>query len=94
MTSAVRPPATPTVTTLTAVDTAITLLEEGPGRRVVMVSRHGRLPFAHIAQQSTAWVSHVPDGPLTAWLHILSFTDRDAAAVHFVAKAELRAPES
>jgi len=34
----------------------------------------------------------LPDGPLTAWLHILSFTDRDAAAVHFVAKAELRVP--
>ena len=32
----------------------------------------------------------LPDGPLTCWLHILSFTDRDAAAVHFVAKAELR----
>jgi len=32
------------------------------------------------------------DGPLACWLHILSFTDRDAAAVHFVAKAELRAP--
>jgi hypothetical protein len=32
-----------------------------------------------------------PDGPLTCWLQILSFTDRDAAAVHFVAKAELRA---
>ena len=36
----------------------------------------------------------LPDGPLTGWLHILSFTDRDAAAVHFVAKAELRAPDS
>jgi hypothetical protein len=34
----------------------------------------------------------LPDGPLTCWLHILSFTDRDAAAVHFVAKAEVRAP--
>jgi hypothetical protein len=34
----------------------------------------------------------LPDGPLTCWLHILSFTDRDAAAVHFVAKAELREP--
>ncbi len=34
----------------------------------------------------------LPDGPLACWLHILSFTDRDAAAVHFVAKAELRAP--
>ena len=33
-----------------------------------------------------------PDGPLTGWLHIISFTDRDAAAVHFVAKAELRIP--
>ncbi len=34
----------------------------------------------------------LPDGPLGGWLHILSFTDRDAAAVHFVAKAELRVP--
>jgi hypothetical protein len=34
----------------------------------------------------------LPDGPLAAWLHVLSFTDRDAAAVHFVAKAELRVP--
>ena len=34
----------------------------------------------------------LPDGPLAGWLHILSFTDRDAAAVHFVAKAELRVP--
>ena len=33
----------------------------------------------------------LPDGPVTGWLHILSFTDRDAAAVHFVAKLELRA---
>ena len=33
----------------------------------------------------------LPDGPLVAWIHILSFTDRDAAAVHFIAKAELRA---
>ena len=34
----------------------------------------------------------LPDGPLACWLHILSFTDRDAAAVHFIAKAELRVP--
>jgi hypothetical protein len=34
----------------------------------------------------------LPDGPLAGWLHILSFTDRDLAAVHFVAKAELRVP--
>jgi hypothetical protein len=33
----------------------------------------------------------LPDGAVTGWLHILSFTDRDAAAVHFVAKLELRA---
>jgi uncharacterized NAD(P)/FAD-binding protein YdhS len=53
-------------TGLTAIDTAITLLEEAPRRRAVMVSRHGLLPHAHIAQQSTAWVSKVPVGPLTA----------------------------
>ena len=35
----------------------------------------------------------LPDGPVTGWLHILSFTDRDAAAVHFVAKLELRAAD-
>ncbi|WP_051548818.1 FAD/NAD(P)-binding protein [Nocardioides sp. URHA0032] len=53
-------------TGLTAIDTAITLLEDEPRRRAVMVSRHGLLPHAHIEQQSTAWVSHVPEGPLTA----------------------------
>jgi uncharacterized NAD(P)/FAD-binding protein YdhS len=53
-------------TGLTAIDTAITLLEESPGRRAVMVSRHGLLPEAHIEQQSTAWVSDVPSGRLTA----------------------------
>ena len=34
----------------------------------------------------------LPDGPLLAWLHVLTLTDRDAAAVHFVAKAEIRVP--
>src|SRR5688500_10422508 len=34
----------------------------------------------------------LPDGPLLAWLHVLSFTDRDQSAVHFVAKAEVRRP--
>jgi len=53
-------------TGLTAIDTAITLLEDEPGRRAVMVSRHGLLPHAHIEQQSTAWVSEVPEGPLSA----------------------------
>jgi uncharacterized NAD(P)/FAD-binding protein YdhS len=54
-------------TGLTAVDTAITVLESGPGRRVVMVSRHGLLPQPHIEQESVGWVTPIPaDGPLTA----------------------------
>ncbi|WP_148611967.1 FAD/NAD(P)-binding protein [Nocardioides rubriscoriae] len=53
-------------TGLTAVDVVVTLLEEGPRRRVVMVSRRGRLPAAHVAASSTAWVQPVPEGPLTA----------------------------
>jgi hypothetical protein len=32
----------------------------------------------------------VPGGPLRAWIHVLSFTERDALATHFVAKAEIR----
>jgi uncharacterized NAD(P)/FAD-binding protein YdhS len=60
-------------TGLTAIDTAITLLEEGPGRRVTLVSRSGTLPKPHVEQQHTAWVTRIPDGPLTA--------DRLAAAV-------------
>jgi len=53
-------------TGLTAIDTAITLLEEGPGRRVSMVSRSGALPKPHVEQQHTAWVTKVPAGSLTA----------------------------
>jgi uncharacterized NAD(P)/FAD-binding protein YdhS len=53
-------------TGLTAIDTAITLLDGFRDRRVVMVSRHGLLPKPHIDEQSTAWVSPVPEGPLTA----------------------------
>ena len=30
-----------------------------------------------------------PDGPLAAWVHVLSFTERDALAAHFVAKCEI-----
>jgi hypothetical protein len=30
-----------------------------------------------------------PDGPLVAWVHMLSFTERDALAAHFVAKCEI-----
>ncbi|MFT4286803.1 FAD/NAD(P)-binding protein [Nocardioides sp.] len=62
-------------TGLTAVDTAITLLEEGPNRHVTMVSRHGVLPEAHIAQTHVAWVTKVPEGPLTA--DLLARTVRD-----------------
>ena len=51
---------------LTAVDLAITLLEDSPKRRAVMVSRHGLLPHTHIEQQSTGWVSPLPPGHLTA----------------------------
>ncbi|WP_309649008.1 FAD/NAD(P)-binding protein [Nocardioides sp.] len=53
-------------TGLTAIDTAITFLEEHPARRVVMVSRHGFLPETHVGQQSTAWVSPTITGPLDA----------------------------
>jgi hypothetical protein len=34
-----------------------------------------------------------PGTPLVAWIHILSFTERDALATHFVAKCEIR-PEA
>jgi hypothetical protein len=37
-------------------------------------------------------VIDLPGDPLLAWVHIISFTDRDAAAVHFVAKAEIKRP--
>jgi uncharacterized NAD(P)/FAD-binding protein YdhS len=53
-------------TGLTAVDAAITLLGDAPDRRVVMVSRHGLLPASHIEQNSTAWLSPVPTGAVTA----------------------------
>src|SRR3954454_15924254 len=32
----------------------------------------------------------VPGGPLAAWIHVLSFPERDAVATPFVAKAEIR----
>jgi hypothetical protein len=32
----------------------------------------------------------VPGEPLAAWIHILSFTERDALATHFVAKCEIK----
>lgn len=72
-------------TGLTAIDTVITLLEDEPRRRAVMVSRHGILPRAHIEQQSTAWVTDVPDGPLTAdGMAALVRAQIDAARSHGV----------
>ena len=37
-------------------------------------------------------VVDIPGDPILAWVHVLTFTDRDAGAVHFVAKAEIRRP--
>ena len=53
-------------TGLTAVDTTVTLLDDSPARRVIMVSRHGLVPNPHVDDQFTSWVSPIPDGPLTA----------------------------
>lgn len=67
-------------TGLTAVDTAITLLGDSPDRRVVMVSRHGLLPESHIEQSSTAWLSPVPSGDVTADQLAALVRDQVAAA--------------
>ena len=67
-------------TGLTAVDAAITLLDDAPDRRVVMVSRHGLLPTSHIEQNSTAWLSPVPSGPVTADQLAALVLDQVAAA--------------
>lgn len=67
-------------TGLTAIDTAITFLEEHPARRVVMVSRHGFLPETHVGQQSTAWVSPTITGPLDADGLADFFSDQVTAA--------------
>ena len=41
-----------------------------------------------------AGIFEVPGGRLTAWIHVLSFTERDALATHFVAKCEIRAGDA
>ncbi|OIJ27262.1 FAD/NAD(P)-binding protein [Nocardioides luteus] len=51
---------------LTAVDTTVTLLDDSPARRVIMVSRHGLIPNPHVDDQFTSWVTPIPEGPLTA----------------------------
>ena len=70
-------------TGLTAIDSAITLLEGMPHRRVVMTSRHGLLPKGHVAQQSTAWVSPIPRGEMTADLLAAFFTEQVRAAARY-----------
>lgn len=69
-------------TGLTAVDTVITLLEDGPGREVTMLSRHGLLPKPHVGQAHTAWVTKVPEGrgPVTADEIATALTEECAAA--------------
>ncbi|WP_433286569.1 FAD/NAD(P)-binding protein [Pseudonocardia sp. CA-142604] len=51
---------------LTAIDAAITLLEDTPQRRVAMVSRHGQLPRTHLEHVLPDWPTPIPPGPLTA----------------------------
>ncbi len=67
-------------TGLTAIDTAITFLEEHASRRVVMTSRHGLLPFPHVGQQSTAWVSPTVEAPVTSAGLAAFFGEQVAAA--------------
>lgn len=67
-------------TGLTAVDTAITLLEDARHRRVVMVSRHGLLPYPHVEEDPPAWATPVPSGPLTADGLAAHVADQVAAA--------------
>ena len=58
--------------------------------------RAGRPPGTATATRRARrrWSSHgrfaLPGGPLLAWIHVLSFTERDALATHFVAKCEIR----
>lgn len=51
---------------LTAVDTAISVLEDWPRRRVVMVSRHGLLPERHLEEQVGSVPVELPQVMLTA----------------------------
>ena len=51
-----------------------------------------RDPSSREAPLELRGVVDVPGDPILLWIHALSFTDRDAGAVHFVAKAELKRP--
>ena len=50
---------------LTAVDTAISVLDDYPRRHVVMVSRTGQLPKRHVAPSSTSWSTQFSEGDIT-----------------------------
>jgi uncharacterized NAD(P)/FAD-binding protein YdhS len=67
-------------TGLTAIDAAVSLLGDAPGRHVVMVSRHGLLPATHVEQSSTAWLSPLPTGRVTADQLAELFREQVAAA--------------
>lgn len=72
-------------TGLTAIDTAISVLDGAPRRSAVMVSRHGLLPQAHIDCHCVAWISPLPPGPLTADQIAALYREQvEAAAEHGV----------
>jgi hypothetical protein len=53
-----------------------------------------REPSSREAPLELRGVIDIPGDPLLAWVHVLSFNDRDAGAVHFIAKCEIRRPTS
>jgi len=67
-------------TGLTAIDTAISVLDGAPERSAVLVSRQGLLPQAHIDCHCVAWVSPLPRGPLTADQLATIYREQVAAA--------------
>jgi uncharacterized NAD(P)/FAD-binding protein YdhS len=67
---------------LTAIDAAITLLDNAPQRRVAMVSRRGELPRAHLEEVLPDWLTPIPPGPLTADRIAELVYDQIAAAQH------------
>lgn len=68
---------------LTAVDLAISLLTGQPKRKVIMVSRNGLLPHAHLDGPPQTWDTTLPPTPFTA--HEL--------AQHIAAQAEAAAAQ-
>ena len=52
----------------------------------------GRLPRSDGPGADRARTARSTARRCAAWIHVLSFTERDALATHFVAKAEIRSP--